>query len=158
MQSRGGNPFELAENWIPCSVTSLLMTPSRVKGCRSTQQTNGRMRLTTELANDAVNSLKYSSRTQRMHVESMDKKHFVLWRLLCGEALRRQSTAPSERQMRRDSEEIEVAALQCCQLLKGMTDCSVSSCGSPLEHVGLFLCTNPTEDARRSNAHFGCGI
>ena len=32
-------------------------TPPCVKGCRRTQQTSGRVRLATELANDAVNSL-----------------------------------------------------------------------------------------------------
>ena len=112
----------------PCERDIFLLpccpTPPIVKGCRRTQQTHGRRRLTTELANDAVNSLncvarhKNSSLTSRMHVESMVKKHSALWRHLCGEALRRQSTARSE-QVGAD------AALSA--LLKGMTDYSVSS-------------------------------
>ena len=61
------------------------------------------MRLT-GLAHDAVSSLNWlaghedSSPTPRTHVESMDKMHSAFWRDLCDEALRRQSTAPSERQ------------------------------------------------------------
>ena len=51
--------------------------------------TNGR-ELTTELANGAA--------TLRVYVESLDKRHPALWPHLCGEALRRRSTAPSERQ------------------------------------------------------------
>ena len=59
-----------------------------VKGCRRTQQVNGRRRLTTEFANGAVNSLnwlaghKNSSLTPRMHVGCMDVKHSALWRYL----------------------------------------------------------------------------
>ena len=47
-------PVSLCERDIfphPCCPT-----PPRVKGCRRAQQTSGRMRLATELANDAVNS------------------------------------------------------------------------------------------------------
>ena len=52
-------------------------TPARVKGCRRTQHTNGRRRLTTELANDTVTSgNKIGSFTLCMHVESTDKKAF----------------------------------------------------------------------------------
>ena len=85
----------------------------------STHTANERRRLTTELANDAVHSLnwlagyKESSLTPCMHVESMDKKRSALWRHLCGEALRPQSTAPCERQGTE-------AALSV--LLKGMSD------------------------------------
>ena len=64
----GGDPLELADDWIPAPlpvspyerhISPLLCCPtlSRVKGCRRTQETSGRMRLATELANDAVNSL-----------------------------------------------------------------------------------------------------
>ena len=53
-----------------------------------------------------------------MHVESRDKKHSALWRHLCGEALRRPSTAPSERQ----GAEAALSAL-----LKGRSDYSTSS-------------------------------
>ena len=86
---------------------------------------NGRRRLTTGSASDAVNSLnwlarhKKSSLTPRVRAESMDKKHSVLWRHLCDEALRRQSTAPGERQG---------ADAVLSALLKGMPDYSVSSC------------------------------
>ena len=75
--------------------------PPRLEGCRRTQQTNGRRWLTTELANDAVNSLiwlgghKNSSHPPRLHVESMDKKHSALWGHLCDEALRAKKTTVS---------------------------------------------------------------
>ena len=78
-----------------------------MKGCRRTQQTNGRRRLTTELANDAENSLnllvgfKDSSLTPLMHVESLDKKHSAFRRHLCGEALRRQLPVNDRGPMRR---------------------------------------------------------
>ena len=95
-----------------------------MKGCHRTQQTNGRRRRTTERANDAVISLNWladfqeSSLAPCVHVEFMDKKHSALWRHLCGEALRRQSTAPSERQ----GTDVALSAL-----LQRMTDYSVSS-------------------------------
>ena len=98
--------------------------PPCVKGCRLALQTNGRRRLTTELANDAVELLnwlagyKNSSLTPRTQVEPMDKKHSALWRHLFDEALRRQSTAPGEPQ----GTEAPLSAL-----LKGMTDYSISS-------------------------------
>ena len=53
-----------------------------------------------------------------MLVESVDEIHSALWRDLCDEALRRQPTAPGERQG-------TDAALSA--LLKGKTDNSVSS-------------------------------
>ena len=59
-----------------------------------------------------------SSLTPRMHVRSMDEKHAALWRHLCDEAYRLQSTAHSERQG-------ADAALSV--LLKGMSEYSVSS-------------------------------
>ena len=90
--ARGRDPLELADNWIPCSphFQSLFVTgylPSSLlpdslaceKVCRRIQQTNGRRRLTTEWAIDAVHSLnelaaqKGSSLTPCMHVESVDK-------------------------------------------------------------------------------------
>ena len=66
------SPYERDIFHLPCCPTT-----SRVKCYLRTQQTNGRMRLTSELVNDA----------QRMHVESLDKKHSALLRHLCDEAL-----------------------------------------------------------------------
>ena len=114
--ARGWEPLELADRRIravplpvsPCerdiSPLPCCPTPPRVTGCRRTQLTNGPRRLMTESPNDAVNSLnslaghKNSSFAPRMHVESVDKKHSAFWRHLCDEALRRESTAPGERQ------------------------------------------------------------
>ena len=83
------------------------------------------MRLTTESANDAVNSLNWlaghkdSSLTPRVHVEPMEKKAFCpVASSLCDEALRHQSTAPGEHQ------ETDAAL---AALLKGVSDYSVSS-------------------------------
>ena len=89
----GGDLFELADNRIPRDASSRLIfcerdifplpccpNPPRVKRCRRTQQVNGRRRMTTEFANDAVNSLnwlaghKNSSLIPRIHVESTDEK------------------------------------------------------------------------------------
>ena len=53
-----------------------------------------------------------------MHVECMEDRHSALWRHLSEVVLRRQSTAPGQRQG-------TAAALSA--LLKGMTDYSVSS-------------------------------
>ena len=74
------------------------------------------MRLATGLANDAENSLNWLAG----HKDStgIHKKHSALWRHLCDEGLRRQSTAPCERQ----GTDVAVSAL-----LKGMSDYSVSS-------------------------------
>ena len=109
----------------PCDrdIFSLLCCPNppRVKGCRRTQHVNERRRMTTELSNDAVNSLNWLAghkNSSLTHVESRDDEHSALWPHLCDEALRRQSTALGERQGTN-------AALSA--LPKRMTDCSVSS-------------------------------
>ena len=106
MQSRLGEGFP--SSW---QTTGSRAVPLPISPCERyrTQQTNGRRKLTAELANDAANSLNW------LAAESMDKKHSALWRHLCDETfdVSRQGTD---------------AALSA--LVKGMPDYSASSPGN----------------------------